>query len=243
MLCQWITDRIDRSLILTIIQLITTDTMLNSREPLLNNGLKDITCKQDLGPVYGKRRLLIWSISINTRQIWSVEVATHFWSHWLGLQSCVCLSVHYMGSHLTAANLFKLGHLGTNPSLDPSPPSPVLLGTPLDMFKLVQLWQQAVGPWPKGLLVTARNEVGARLYFHRHLWFCPRGGGGMHGCGGHAWLRGGAWLRDTTRYGQWVGGTHPTGMHSCLFCIQNSILFAGVWWTQWNQPSVGQGVW
>ena len=33
--------------------------------------------------------------------------------------------------------------------------------------------------------------------------------GGVHGGGG-----GRAW--DTTRYGQWAGGTHPTGMHSCL---------------------------
>ena len=24
-------------------------------------------------------------------------------------------------------------------------------------------------------IITARNEVGARLYFHRHLWFCPQG--------------------------------------------------------------------
>ena len=37
-------------------------------------------------------------------------------------------------------------------------------------------------------IITARNEVGARLYFHRHLWFCPRGG--MCGCGGHTWLWG-----------------------------------------------------
>ena len=34
------------------------------------------------------------------------------------------------------------------------------------------------------------------------------GEGGMHGKGGHAW--------DMTRYGQLAGGTHPTGMHSCL---------------------------
>ena len=47
--------------------------------------------------------------------------------------------------------------------------------------------------------------------------------GGMCGCGGHAWLwgvgdRGHAW--DTTRYGQWAGGTYPTGMHSCEYCYQ-----------------------
>ena len=54
-------------------------------------------------------------------------------------------------------------------------------------------------------------------------------GGGMHGfirgaCvvlfGGHAWFYSGgvgrAWFfSDTMRYGQWAGGTHPTGMHSC----------------------------
>ena len=27
------------------------------------------------------------------------------------------------------------------------------------------------------MIITARNEVGARLYFHRHLWFCPWGRG------------------------------------------------------------------
>ena len=53
------------------------------------------------------------------------------------------------------------------------------------------------------LFITAHNEVGARLYFHRRLWFCPQGGGvcvarghawgaGMAGrqacmAGGHAW--------------------------------------------------------
>ena len=59
-------------------------------------------------------------------------------------------------------------------------------------------------------------------------WFYS---GGMHsfiwGCawfysGGHAWFySGGACVvfsvfSDTMRYGQWAGGTHPTGMHSCF---------------------------
>ena len=35
------------------------------------------------------------------------------------------------------------------------------------------------------------------------------------GCGGHAWLQG-VHACDTMRYGQWAGGTHPTGMHSCF---------------------------
>ena len=51
--------------------------------------------------------------------------------------------------------------------------------------------------------ITARNEVGTRLYFHRRLWFCPHGRGhawlvGGRACmvaRGHAWLLGGhAWL-------------------------------------------------
>ena len=53
-----------------------------------------------------------------------------------------------------------------------------------------------------------------------HVWLLW---GGMHGFiqGGHAWFYSGGvcmvfsvfW--DTMRYGQWEGGTHPTGMHSC----------------------------
>ena len=39
------------------------------------------------------------------------------------------------------------------------------------------------------------------------------GKGGMHGEGGCAWYADPP-LRDTT--GQCAGGTHPTGMHSCL---------------------------
>ena len=60
---------------------------------------------------------------------------------------------------------------------------------------------------------------------------CMAGGvyvaGGMCGRGGvwwgPAWWEGSAWqgtcmqwAGDTTRYGQWAGGTYPTGMHSCL---------------------------
>ena len=51
--------------------------------------------------------------------------------------------------------------------------------------------------------------------------------GGMHGWGhawrgrvhgqGHAWQGGMHGVANTTGYGQWAGGTHPTGMHSCFF--------------------------
>ena len=73
-------------------------------------------------------------------------------------------------------------------------------------------------------------------------WWEVHGSRGMHGgrcmAGGHAWWRvfmagvcawwgmhgrgmcmaggrGCAWQVDTMRYSQWVGGTHPTRMHSC----------------------------
>ena len=84
-------------------------------------------------------------------------------------------------------------------------------------------------------LIT-RNEVGARLYFHRRLWFCPRvcsrggcllPGGGAWSRRGCAWSRGGAWsggswwrppppLSPPPGTATAVGSTHPTGMHSCL---------------------------
>ena len=50
-----------------------------------------------------------------------------------------------------------------------------------------------------------------------HAWLLP-GGACMVAPGGHAWfLRGGACVVFSMRYGQWAGGTYPTGMHSC-FC-------------------------
>ena len=47
---------------------------------------------------------------------------------------------------------------------------------------------------------------------------CMAGGHAWWGCawqGGHTWW--GACMADTTRYSQWAGGTHPTGMHSCIY--------------------------
>ena len=49
-------------------------------------------------------------------------------------------------------------------------------------------------------------------------WVCMAEGacmvGSVHGRGVCA-AGGRACVADTTRYGQWAGGTHPTGMHSC----------------------------
>ena len=60
------------------------------------------------------------------------------------------------------------------------------------------------------------------------------GGSGMCGCSrGRAWLLpgwgvcivapGGACVVFSMRYGQWVGGTHPTGMHSCNQIVQSDL--------------------
>ena len=46
---------------------------------------------------------------------------------------------------------------------------------------------------------------------------------GVHGGGVHAWW--GACVADTTRYGQWAGGTHPTGMNSCCSHVLFVVLF------------------
>ena len=54
-----------------------------------------------------------------------------------------------------------------------------------------------------------------------HAWFLGGGGTGMvapgeGACGGYDEIR---------RYGQWAGGTHPTGMHSCLDCCHIYVAF------------------
>ena len=74
---------------------------------------------------------------------------------------------------------------------------------------------------------------GGHVWFYSggHVWFYS---GGMHSIiwgacmvlfGGHAWFFRGACMvfsvfLDTMRYGQWAGGTHPTGMHSSLSNVQ-----------------------
>ena len=110
------------------------------------------------------------------------------------------------------------------------PPCPGL--APLNLGKRV------VGLRLKDLLVytviTARNEVGARLCFYTCLWFCSEGGDlpqcmvrynppgadtPSPGSRPHGSRHPGAHTPPgavhTGRYGQQVGGAHPTGMHSC----------------------------
>ena len=108
-------------------------------------------------------------------------------------------------------------------------------------------------------IFTARNEVGARLYFHRRLSFCPQGGWMAGGCawpweggcmargacmaGGRAWwgvhgwgvcMAGGhAWLGEACV----VGGVHGWGtVHgwgACVACIPPQADTTATAYRQW----------
>ena len=89
------------------------------------------------------------------------------------------------------------------------------------MFSQVCVCPQGCA-WLWGVCMAAGGR-GVGVVKGGHAWW--RGAcvvkRGMHGKGGHAWQRGGmcgegghAW--NMTRYSQWAGGTHPTGMHSCF---------------------------
>ena len=54
---------------------------------------------------------------------------------------------------------------------------------------------------------------GVHGFSRGRAWFFQGGMCGFSG-GGHAWFF--QVFFDTMRYGQWAGGTHPTGMHSCF---------------------------
>ena len=99
---------------------------------------------------------------------------------------------------------------------------------------------------PQRAIITASNEVGARLYFHRRLWFCSRGaGGGISACiagGIPACLAAGPWgvvsqnalqvSRPTPRgkfRGIWPEGSpdpHPRGELKGV-CSRGSACFRG----------------
>ena len=64
------------------------------------------------------------------------------------------------------------------------------------------------------------------VLFGGHVWFY---------LGGHTWFySGGACMvfSDTMRYGQWMGGMHPTGMHSC--CLFSNWIVANVYGNENN---------
>ena len=79
-----------------------------------------------------------------------------------------------------------------------------------------------------GACMVARGGH-AWFYLGGHAWFYL---GGMHGFirGACVVLFGGACMvfsvfLDTMRYGQWAGGTHPTGMHPCWIINCNRVLW------------------
>ena len=93
--------------------------------------------------------------------------------------------------------------------------------------------QVSVCPWGDvhGCLGGPAWLLGGHAWLLRGVCVVAPGGACMVALGGCAWLlrgacmvaRGHAWLLQgeacmvfSMRYGQWAGGTHPTGMHSCL---------------------------
>ena len=111
------------------------------------------------------------------------------------------------------------------------------LSTPGGRGACVVLFREGMRGFIREVHGFIRGEH-AWFYSGGHVWFYSRG---MHGfIGGCAWfylggmcgfirgacmvLFGGACVvfsvfSDTMRYGQWAGGTHPTGMHSCHWFI------------------------
>ena len=76
--------------------------------------------------------------------------------------------------------------------------------------------------WQRGACMARGYVWWGGMCVRRHAWQRGMHGGGCVWQG--AWKAGGhVWhthpLAYTTRYGQWVGGMHPTGMHSCLNMI------------------------
>ena len=61
-------------------------------------------------------------------------------------------------------------------------------------------------------LITGRNEVLAKVIFSEACVILSTGGGVVSAPN----FRGGC--LQFSEYGQRSAGTHPTGMHSCLFC-------------------------
>ena len=57
------------------------------------------------------------------------------------------------------------------------------------------------------LIITARNEVGARLYFHRRVWFCSQGGSASV----HAWIQHPPQSRPTPQTRHHPLGADPPG--------------------------------
>ena len=119
----------------------------------------------------------------------------------------------------------------------------------LVMMQQTLAWVRNTSQWE---LITARNEVGARLYFHRRLWFCSQGGGV---CLSACWNTNPPGKADpygkadppgketppcavhAGRYGQQASGMHPTGMQ---FLLERMLLYIKIkiilpfTWIRWS---------
>ena len=87
--------------------------------------------------------------------------------------------------------------------------------------------------WP----ITNTNKQ-ANVMFSQ-VSVCSQRGGGLHGMHApplnpQACTPPGTPPVDTTRCAQWAGGTHPTGMHSCFFCIYEWIRPTFIFWIRSN---------
>ena len=97
-------------------------------------------------------------------------------------------------------------------------------------------WLQGCA-WLQGAcMVAGGGLLGVCMVTGGHVWLLGvcLVAGGVHGCWGwgYAWLLGvrgmvvGGHAWDTMRYSQWVGGMHPTGMHSCFCNRRNFVCFS-----------------
>ena len=77
------------------------------------------------------------------------------------------------------------------------------------------VWQRG-GMHGRGAFVAVGWVAGEGMCDRGCAWWGRCMAGGMHG-GGHVWQGGMYAMADTMGYGQWAGGMHPTGMHSCFF--------------------------
>ena len=118
---------------------------------------------------------------------------------------------------------------------------------PQTKFAKVMFLQLSVCPQKEGGVAGGR----ACMVDEGHAWWmrgmCGRGHawqvGGVHGrgacvTGGCAW-QGGMHGKHTPPdryydiwwYGQWAGGTHPTGMHSCFILLLYRLTREPIFWT------------
>ena len=106
--------------------------------------------------------------------------------------------------------------------------------------RLCSVWHPSFHPlsllWGQICFVTARNEVGARLYFHRRLWFCSQGRGGLPQCmlGYSPPTRQPPWTRHPpTRHPPRPGTRAPSRRRACWEIWSTRGRYASYWNAIW----------